>query len=313
MYRFSIGTFTMAFSSLYSAVCRGKWFLRFQDVDANIPLVEKLLERSMSAEDSSTLSERKPLAYTYYHKGAKSKSGNRFADAPKGSSAIIPVHGTLLKYGTMCSYGTTEYADMVREAVDSNNISSVILDIDSGGGSVDAIAPMLDAISYARTSGKSVVAYCDLCASAAYYIACYCDEIIASNEVSSEFGSIGVMMSFMDYAKYYENAGVKLHTVYSNLSDYKNLPFEMAKKGEYDKIRDEELDPLAKEFQEAVKSHRTNLKADTEGILRGRMFYARRAVEVGLADSVGSLAYAVDRAGQINTQAIVNEYIHSKS
>ena len=84
-------------------------------------------------------------------------------------------------------------------------------------------------------------------------------------------------------------------------------------KGEYDKIRDEELDPLAKEFQEAVKSHRTNLKADTEGILRGRMFYARRAVEVGLADSVGSLAYAVDRAGQINTQAIVNEYIHSKS
>ena len=175
----------MAFSSLYSAVCRGKWFLRFQDVDANIPLVEKLLERSMSAEDSSTLSERKPLAYTYYHKGAKSKSGNRFADVPKGSSAIIPVHGTLLKYGTMCSYGTTEYADMVREAADSNNISSVILDIDSGGGSVDAIAPMIDAISYARTSGKSVVAYCDLCASAAYYIACYCDEIIALSSAAS--------------------------------------------------------------------------------------------------------------------------------
>lgn len=239
----------MAFSSLYSAVCRGKWFLRFQDVDANIPLVEKLLERSMSAEDSSTLSERKPLAYTYYHKGAKSKNGNRFADAPKGSSAIIPVHGTLLKYGTMCSYGTTEYADMVREAVDSNNISSVILDIDSGGGSVDAIAPMLDAISYARTSGKSVVAYCDLCASAAYYIACHCDEIIASNEVSSEFGSIGVMMSFMDYAKYYEKAGVKLHTVYSNLSDYKNLPFEMAKKVSTTKSGMKNWTPWLKNFR----------------------------------------------------------------
>lgn len=303
----------MAFSTLYSAVCRGKWFLRFQDMDANIPVVEKLLERSMSVEDSSTLSERKPLAYTYHHNGVKFKSKKCFADAPEGSSAIIPIHGTLLKYGTICSYGTTEYADQVCEAVDSHNISSVILDIDSGGGSVDAIAPMLDAIGYAHAAGKPMVAYCDLCASAAYYIACYCDEIIASNEVSSEFGSIGVMMSFMDYAKYYENAGIKMHTVYSNLSDYKNLPFELAKKGEYDKIRDEELDPLAKDFQEAVKAHRPNLNVDTEGILRGRMFYARRAVETGLADSVGSLAYAVDRAGQINMQSIVNEYIHSKS
>lgn len=301
----------MAFSTLYSAICRGKWFLRFQDIDANIPLVEKLLERSMSIEDSETLSERKPLAYTYYYKGARARSKNRFEEAPNGSAAVVPVHGTLLKYGSMCNYGTTEYADMVREAADSANISSVILDIDSGGGSVDAIAPLVDAIRYARSAGKAVVAHCDLCASAAYYIACYSDEIIASNQVSSEFGSIGVMMSFADYAKYYEQVGIKVHTVYSNLSDYKNLPFELAKKGEYDKIRDEELDPLASDFQAAVKENRPNLKADTEGILRGRMFYAAKAIEVGLADSCGSLNFAVERANEINKQAIINQYINT--
>lgn len=108
----------MAFSTLYSAICRGKWFLRLQDIDANIPLVEKMLERSMSIEDSETISERKPLAYTYYCKGTKTRSKNGFADAPDGSAAIVPVHGTLLKYGSMCNYGTTEYADMVREAAD---------------------------------------------------------------------------------------------------------------------------------------------------------------------------------------------------
>ena len=93
---------------------------------------------------------------------------------------------------------------------------------------MDAIAPLVDAILYARGKGKAVVAHCDLCASAAYYAASYCNEIIAANEVSAEFGSIGVMMSFPDYAKYYESAGIKVHTIYSNLSDYKNAPFEAA-------------------------------------------------------------------------------------
>ena len=31
----------MAFSSLYSAVCRGKWFISFRDVEANLILVDK--------------------------------------------------------------------------------------------------------------------------------------------------------------------------------------------------------------------------------------------------------------------------------
>ena len=120
----------------------------------------------------------------------------------------------MLKYGTYCSYGTMEYADLIREAADSSNISSVLCDIDSGGGAVDAIAPLVDAILYARSKGKAVVAHCDLCASAAYYAASYCNEIIASNTISAEFGSIGVMMSFPDYAKYYESAGIKMHTIY---------------------------------------------------------------------------------------------------
>ena len=92
----------------------------------------------------------------------------------------------------------------------SANSSSVFCDTHSGGGAVDAIAPLVDAILYAKSKGKAVVAHCDLCASAAYYAASYCDEIIASNTISAEFGSIGVMMSFPDYAKYYENAGVKV-------------------------------------------------------------------------------------------------------
>lgn len=304
----------MAFSSLYSAVCRGKWFISFRDVEANLILVDKLLERGITKEDAEKRSDVEPIPVLLSTGGKEAKSGNGFADAPKDSTAIIPIHGTLLKYGTYCSYGTTELADILRQAAESSNISSVLLDIDSGGGSVDAIAPLVAAIQYAQSKGKSVVAHCDLCASAAYYIASYCDEIIASNQISSEFGSIGVMMSFLDYAKYYEREGVKVHTIYSSLSDYKNAPFEMAKEGKYEMIREEELDPLARDFQENVKANRGNkLKLDTTGLVRGRMFYAKDAMAVGLADAIGTLDFAIQRAREIPREACINEYINSKS
>lgn len=305
----------MAFSNLYSAVCRGKWFVSFREVESNLLLVDKLLERGIDNQDARKLSDRDPLPLLIAATGGKSaKLSNSFADAPKGSTAIIPVHGTLLKYGTYCSYGTTEYADLIREAADAPNISSVVCDIDSGGGAVDAIAPLVDAILYARGKGKAVVSHCDLCASAAYYAASYSNEIIAANRISAEFGSIGVMMSFPDYAKYYENAGIKVHTIYSNLSDYKNAPFEAAKKGDYAAIRDEELDPLAREFQAEVKKNRGNcLKLETEGLLRGRMFYADEAQAVGLIDGVGTMDYAVQRSREINAEMTINNYINSKS
>lgn len=304
----------MEFSSLYSAVCRGKWFISFRDVEANLILVDKLLERGITKEDASKRSDIEPIPVMLSTGGKAAKSGNGFADAPKDSTAIVPIHGTLLKYGTYCSYGTTELADILHQAADAPNISSVLLDIDSGGGSVDAIAPLVDAIQYVQSKAKSVVAYCDLCASAAYYVASYCNEIIASNLISSEFGSIGVMMNFQDYAKYYERDGVKVHTIYSNLSSYKNAPFEAAKKGEYGLIKEEELDPLARGFQENVKANRgTKLKLETEGLLQGRMFYANNAISVGLIDSVGTIDCAIQRAREIRSEACINEYINSKS
>lgn len=302
----------MAFSNLYSAICRGKWFVSFHEADAHLALVQALMERGIENQDISRLSDREPLQATFSAQGGQAKSGNSFKEAAPGSAAIIPIHGTMLKYGTYCSYGTTEYAEMIREAADASNITSIILDIDSGGGAVDAIAPIVDAISYAKSKAKAVVAHCDLCASAAYYAACHCDEIVASNKISSEFGSIGVMMQLPDYAKYYEMQGIKIHTIYSNLSDYKNAPFEAARKGDYTSIKDEELDPLARDFQAAVQHNRTNLQMNTDGLLRGRMFYARDAVAVGLADSIGTLDFAIQRANDINAQATVNNYINSK-
>lgn len=301
----------MSFSTLYSAITRGKWFISFREVDAHRHFIDSLINRSLSVTERTLLSERRPLT-AFFDSKTEMKSGNNFADAPQGSIAIIPLTGTMLKHGTYCSYGTTEVAKMIEEAAESPKVDGVVLEIDSGGGSVDAIAPMAQAIQNAQSKGKPVVACCDLCASAAYYVACYCDEIIASNSISSEFGSIGVMMSFEDYAKAYEKEGIIQHTIYSNLSTHKNAAFEAARKGDYSLIKTEELDPLAQNFQEAVKEHRKKLDLAVDGIIAGRMFFARDAQAKGLIDSVGSLNNAVKRTREIRRDAAINEYINSK-
>src|SRR5690606_37077147 len=78
--------------------------------------------------------------------------------APDGSTAIIPLKGTMLKYGTWCSYGTEEVAYAIRTSAVHDKINSIVLDTDSGGGSVDAVAPVVQAIEFARSLGIPVVA-----------------------------------------------------------------------------------------------------------------------------------------------------------
>ena len=85
----------MAFSSLYSAVCRGKWFISFRDVEANLILVDKLLERGITKEDATKRSDVEPIPVLSPPVRKKRNPGNGFSDAPKDSTAIIPIHGTL--------------------------------------------------------------------------------------------------------------------------------------------------------------------------------------------------------------------------
>jgi protease-4 len=273
-------------------------------------LVHKYLEHNVASFNTKILSDESPMVHHIVAlQGVRLEVCGNYADAPEGSVAVVALHGDMMKYGTMCSYGTTEIAEQIDEAAASDNIIGIVLDVDSGGGCVDAIAPLTEAIERSRASGKPVVALCDLCASAAYYASLSCNEILAANALSAEFGSIGVMVSFMDYKKYYENAGIQLHTIYSNHSTYKNAPFEAARSGSYDLLKKEELDPLARAFQECVKEKRgEKLNTKVEGILEGRTFYASAALKHGLIDGIGSLQTAADHVRQLSADAKLRHY-----
>ncbi|MGL5682574.1 MAG: S49 family peptidase [Marinifilaceae bacterium] len=290
---------------LLSQIVRGLWFIRPEDAMAGMVVVNKLLNDNDHLGDK-LLSERKPLM-------GDDGSESSFNSLPKGSTFVASISGSLVKYGTWCSYGTEEIAEVIREAAAHENITSILLKIDSGGGACNAIDPITSAIRYAQQQGKPVLALCDMCASAAYFIAAQCDKIVASNSLSAEFGSIGVMASFVDVKPYYEKEGYKFHDVYSSHSANKNEAFRLALEGNYDKIKAEELDPLALSFQKHVKERRKNLKCDTEGIISGKMFFAEDAVANGLCDAIATEQEALAMLKALENDYAISDYINSKN
>ena len=144
------------------------------------------------------------------------------AQAGKAKSvAIVPLHGTMTKYDTCESYGTTFIANKLREMADDDNVIGLVLDIDSPGGSCSAIPPMLEAISYARSKGKPVYVHADCCASAAYWVASQCDAIYMDNDLS-EVGSIGAMAVFVDNSATNPTTGERTLVIYADESSEKN-------------------------------------------------------------------------------------------
>lgn len=291
---------------LLSQVLRGYWFLRPEDVISGQAIVNRLLNGGYADKEfTNILSDKAPIAQS------ANDGSIPFDKAPQGSTAIIYLRGTLLKYGTFCSYGTEEIAEEIRMAINHPNISSIVLSIDSGGGACDSVAPIIKAIEDAQASGCPVVACCDLAASAAYWIASACNKIIADNDISSEFGSIGVMCSFADAKPMYEKLGYKFHEIYADQSGNKNEDFQLALKGDYSLIKKDSLNPLATSFQNAVKKNRKCLKSEIPGILSGKMFFAKEALEAGLIDDVGSLPKAIEVARNLSAEQIIHKYINS--
>ncbi|MCD8435882.1 S49 family peptidase [Tenacibaculum dicentrarchi] len=217
-------------------------------------------------------------------------------DISNNSIGVIDIRGAMIKYGNYYCWGADELVAQAKLFDKNPNIIAIIFVFDTGGGAVNAVAPFTDFLANKK---KPVVAWADMCASAGYWVAAGCDYIMASNNISASFGSIGIMCSFRDASKYWEELGIKDHTIYSDLSTHKNKSFELALQGDYSLIKKEDLNPIALSFQNYVKANRPNLNLEEEGILEGKMFYAENSVVNGLADGIGNFQDALAKATQL--------------
>jgi len=288
----------MKYSHLLSAILREPWAIEPQSAIALGSLVVKLLNGEASQFTARDEFEAR------FHNAFSAQSFNALSqdteadEIPAGSVAIIPLKGEMLKYGTLCSYGTQEIASMLSQFLSHKNIIGAVLDIDSGGGAVNAISPLTHVI---KTSQKPIVSLCDTAASAAYYVAVATDHVMADNDLSSVFGSIGIEAQFVDVKPHLEKQGYKIHTVHPPESSEKNLAFEKAMQGDYSAIIAEYLSPMAKNFQAHVLDRMKGIDQSVPGIINGKVFFALDALAHGMIHSIGNMDLAIEKVKTLHS------------
>lgn len=213
-----------------------------------------------------------------------------------GAVAVFPISGTLYKEDTWCSYGTDTIAARLREIANDNRVSAIVLDIASGGGCANAIPPMLQAIEEIKASGKPILVHTDYCCSAAYWIAAAANRIYMDNHTVSIVGSIGAYSQIVETSPGdLEKNGYKIHTIYADESSSKNKAYRALQSGDEGPYK-ADLSRLVTIFQNDVKNHRANLKAEADGVLTGDNFYSDQAIANGLVDGVMTLEEVIATA-----------------
>lgn len=159
-----------------------------------------------------------------------------------------------------------------------DDVTEIVFDVDSGGGSTVGLEEMAKKI---RKYKKPTIGYVEGdCGSAAFWLASQCNRLIVTP--SASVGSIGIYLTMMDETAKHEKEGVKVVIIKSG--DYKAAGVENTALSDVQKQRlQDEVDELHKRFIRDVKSVR--LFANEED-MQGQSFYGDEAVDKGLATAV---------------------------
>ncbi|XP_065198923.1 protease 4-like, partial [Sycon ciliatum] len=191
---------------------------------------------------------------------------------------------------------TRDVSAEINQALESKFVKAIVLEIDSGGGSVDGTEELAGVVANAD---KPVIVWGDgLIASAAYWVASQADYIMMSSATTSEVGSIGVYSIYANYSGYLEKEGVDMRILRSTGSSDKVAlnPIEEPSQEAID-VEVAQMDVILGTFTKAVRGARaeklTNAQNQDIDVFTGKVFNASEGIELGLVDSIGTLDDAI--------------------
>ncbi|WP_048190168.1 signal peptide peptidase SppA [Methanobacterium sp. SMA-27] len=219
--------------------------------------------------------------------------------SPNGDTvAIIPLQGEIGYGSSVINGGSVITPETVQDAISKaeadSSVSSILLDVNSPGGSPVASEEIMEII---KDSKKPVVVWIsDVGASGAYLAASSADKIVASP--SSMVGSIGVIMELTDLSKYYQMNGINKYSIkagqYKDMgADYRNLTTN--EKNMLQGMVDQDYD----HFITIVSDNRHLDKNYTSSIAEGKIYTGTQAKDLKLVDDTGGKTHALDIAAKL--------------
>lgn len=188
------------------------------------------------------------------------------------------------------------------------DVKSIVLRINSPGGSAAGSEEIYREIQRVRQSKPVYVSMGDVAASGGYYIAAASDRIYADG--STLTGSIGVIMETTDLSGLFKKLGISPEVIKSG--PYKDMgsPNRPMTAQEKQLIQDM-INDTYDQFVTAVSQGRNMPKDKVLKLATGRVFTGRQAKKLGLVDEIGGLSETVRAAamaGGITGEAKLVDY-----
>jgi len=222
--------------------------------------------------------------------------------------AIIQLHGVVAKRMNLFSRisgGVSTEAALrdLNMALDDPEARSILLHIDSPGGTVDGTQTLADAI-YAARGEKKIVALADgLMASAAVWFGSAASEVYITDN-TTHVGSIGVVTTHIDVSKAEEKLGRKTTEIYAGKfkridSSYKPLS------NDGKAYLQESVDYIYSIFVGDVARNRgVSVDKVLEDMADGRLFIGQQAIEAGLVDGVSTMEALIAKLNEADAAGV---------
>jgi protease-4 len=240
---------------------------------------------------------------------AHATAGHALPDVPsipgrkkKPTIAVVTLHGAIVSGrggpsvfppGPSSAGGDT-IAAALREAGANDEVSAVVLRVDSPGGAVTGSETIWREVVRLREAGKPVVASMgSVAASGGYYVSMAADHIVAN--AGTITGSIGVVTGKLVTKGLRDRLGVGSDSVRTNDNAdawSANQPFTAAQQAHVEA----EADLFYTDFVQRVAQGRKLDVQAVDQVARGRVWTGADAKERGLVDELGGLRTAVRRA-----------------
>ena len=212
----------------------------------------------------------------------------------QGGLAVVPVHGALLRRASglermlFRAFGepyaeSAALAQLMAQLQADPDIHTVLLDIDSPGGSVNGTPELAAAVARLSREKHTYAYTAGLCCSAAYWVASQADAIYAAP--SARVGSIGVLMPVTDTSEAYSQRGVKVEVFAAGRYKAAGLG-GTSMTDEQRELLQHQVEATWQDFKSAVNRRRSIADEDMEGQTFSGTEARRRGLVDARADSV---------------------------
>jgi signal peptide peptidase SppA len=209
---------------------------------------------------------------------------------------VLPIHGTLVQRTTGLDTlsGLTSYLSIARRldaALADDAVRGIVLEIDSPGGEAAGVFDLADKIHAARSVKPVWAVANDAAFSAAYALASAADKVYLTR--TAGVGSIGVIALHVDQSQKDTKAGLVYTPIHAGARKNDGSPHAALTEAAHGAIQTE-VDRLYELFVLTVADQR-GLSAESVRKTEAALYFGQDAINVGLADRLGTLGDAVQQ------------------